>query len=203
MRSLWRTVRFILSQAYRTDRRRLVVAVILLTIGYVATPLIAVSLGVMTNAVVAHHLRAAVLAGLGAAVLLVLELSMGHFAHLYYFELGDLQQASLTDEVAAIVNGTPGIEQFDDSRFAETLTSVSEGLQQIRMVLQSVLQLGGLLVQIGVTAGIFATMDPWLALLPLAAVPPVLMSNRAQRLVDVARDTAAGDVQLSRHLVTL
>jgi ATP-binding cassette, subfamily B, bacterial len=203
MNRLWRTVRFILAQAFRTDRRRLFTAVALMVLGYVATPFIAVLLGLMTNAVLAGDAGTAVLAGLGAALLLVLELTMGHFAHLYYFELGDLQQASLTDEVAVIVNGSPGLEQFDDFRFAERLTSVTESLQQIRMVLQSTLQLGGVLLQVAVTAAVLALVDPWLALLPLAAVPPVLISNRAQRLIDAARDGAAGDIQLSRHLVDI
>ncbi|WP_320069856.1 ABC transporter ATP-binding protein [Micromonospora sp. RTGN7] len=201
MRRIARATGFLLRLGYRTDRRRLFTAIVLLAVGYLSTPLIGVVLAAFTNAALGRDGTTAVLLALAAALLLVFELTMMHFAHLSYFELGDLEQLVLTDEVASIVNGSAGIDHFDDPAFVETLTLVTENLIRVRNALESTLQLGGVVLQIGVTAVLLVSVDPWLVMLPLAALPPVLLSNRAQRVIDVAQEAAAVDIQVSRHLV--
>ncbi|NBE83254.1 ABC transporter ATP-binding protein [Micromonospora rubida] len=201
MRKIALAAGFLLRLGYRTDRRRLFTAIALMTVGYLATPLIGVVLAAFTNAAIGRDGTVVVLLALAAALLLVFELTMMHFAHLSYFELGDLEQLALTDEVAAIVNGSAGIDHFDDPRFVEALTLVNENLIRVRNALESTLQLGGVVLQIGLTAVLLVSVDPWLVMLPLAALPPVLLSNRAQRVVDDAQEAAAVDIQVSRHLV--
>ena len=203
MRTMLSAARFFLALGYRTDRRRLLTAAILMTIGYLAGPLVGVALGALTNAALDQQTSLAVSLGVGVAVLLIFELMMGHFAHLYYFELADLQQLELTDEVARLAHGNPQIDQFDRPRFAELLTLVTEGLQRVRSALEATLQLSGLLLQVTITTVILAMVEPWLLLLPLAALPPVLLNNTAQKVLDSARDASAHEVQLSTHLVSL
>jgi len=82
-------VAFIWRLAVHTDRRRLATAVVLLGIGYLSTPFIGVLLKSLTDSALAGQTGAAVRYALSTAVLLVFELMMGHFAHLYYFELGE------------------------------------------------------------------------------------------------------------------
>ncbi len=203
MRTMLGAARFFLVLGYRTDRRRLLTAAILMTIGYLAGPLVGVALGALTNAALAQQTSLAVSLGVCVATLLIFELMMGHFAHLYYFELADLQQLELTDEVARLAHGNPQIDQFDRPRFAELLTLVTEGLQRVRSALEATLQLSGLLLQVTITTVILAMVEPWLLLLPLAALPPVLLNNTAQKVLDSARDASAHEVQLSTHLVSL
>ncbi|WP_321575368.1 ABC transporter ATP-binding protein [Oerskovia douganii] len=203
MKTLWSAARFFLVLGYRTDRRRLLTAAVLMTIGYLAAPLVGVALGALTNAALDQQTSLAVTLGAVIATLLIFELMMGHFAHLYYFELADLQQLELTDEVATLAHSNPQIDQFDRPRFAELLTLVTEGLQRVRSALEATLQLSGLLLQVTITTVILAMVEPWLLLLPLAAVPPVLVNNRAQKLLDAARDESAHEIQLSTHLVSL
>ncbi|MFF2620227.1 ATP-binding cassette domain-containing protein [Oerskovia jenensis] len=198
-----RAARFFLVLGYRTDRRRLLTAAVLMTIGYLAGPLVGVALGALTNAALDQQTSLAIGLGVGVAVLLIFELMMGHFAHLYYFELADLQQLELIDEVARLAHGNPQIDQFDRPRFAELLTLVTEGLQRVRSALEATLQLSGLLLQVTITTVILAMVEPWLLLLPLAALPPVLLNNTAQKVLDSARDASAHEVQLSTHLVSL
>ncbi|MFF3867601.1 ABC transporter ATP-binding protein [Micromonospora sp. NPDC001898] len=201
MRKIALAAGFLLRLGYRTDRRRLFTAIVLMTVGYLATPLIGVVLADFTNAAIGRDGTVAVLLALAVALLLVFELTMMHFAHLSYFELGDLEQLALTDEVASIVHGSAGIEHFDDPRFVEALTLVNENLIRVRNALESTLQLGGVVLQIGLTAVLLVGVDPWLVMLPLAALLPVLLSNRAQRVIDDAQEAAAVDIQVSRHLV--
>ncbi|MBM7817889.1 ATP-binding cassette subfamily B protein [Cellulosimicrobium cellulans] len=194
--------RFMLSLAWRTDRRRLLVAVVLLTVGFLAGPLVGVGLGLFTDALVDQDVARAV--GLACAVtaLVIAELMLGHFAHLSYFEVADLQQLRLLDEVAELTHGSADLAELDDPDRVRLLTSVTEGLQRVRLALEGTLQLGGMVLQVLVTTIILGLVEPWLLLLPLAALPPVWFADRAQRVLDRARDAAADDVRLSRHLVT-
>ena len=193
--------RFMISHAWMTDKRRLVVAVSLMTIGYLAAPLIGVGLGLFTTAALDHNTSRAVGIALALAVLLVAELMMNHFAHLSYFELGDLQQLRLVDEVAGLTHGSATLAEFEDPARVRLLTSVTEGLQRVRMALESTLQLGGMTLQVLVTTAILGSVQPWLLLLPAAALPPVWLAERAQRVMDRAREGAADDIRSSRHLV--
>ncbi|QJW35119.1 ABC transporter ATP-binding protein [Cellulosimicrobium protaetiae] len=194
--------RFMLAHAWRTDRRRLLVACVLLTVGFLAGPLVGVGLGLFTDAMVDADVARAV--GLACAVvaLVVAELMLGHFAHLSYFEVADLQQLYLLDEVAELTHGSTDLAELEDPERVRLLTSVTEGLQRVRLALEGTLQLGGMVLQVLVTTVILGLVEPWLLLLPLAALPPVWFADRAQRVLDAARDAAADDVRLSRHLVT-
>lgn len=201
MKKLLSAIGFILSLAYRTDRRRLFVAAGLMLVGYLSAPLVGVGLGALTNTVLDRDTSRAVGLAVALAFLLMFELMMGHFAHLSYFELGDMQQMQLTDEIAEIAHSSARIDQFDRPEFARLLTVATEGLQAVRVALEVTLQLCGMAIQVLITTAILAVVEPWLVLLPLAAVPPVLLAQRAQKIMDDAREGAALDIQRSRHLV--
>nr|WSU76980.1 ABC transporter ATP-binding protein/permease [Streptomyces anulatus] len=203
MRSVWTSTSYLLSLGWRTSRRRLVVSVVLLAVGHLSAPVAAIMLGAFSEAALSGRTGDAVTLSVGIALVLVLDLTMTHFAHLSYYELGQLEQLALTEEVAGIVNGSPGIEVHDDPRFSETLVMVTDRLLQVRAALEAALLLGSALLQGLLTAAVLASVDPWLALLPLAAVPAVLASTRAQRIVDDARTATASHLQLARHLVDL
>nr|AGZ94246.1 ABC transporter ATP-binding protein [Kitasatospora sp. NRRL F-6133] len=203
MKAFLHAVSFLVRLSWRTDRARLLKAFALVMVGYLATPLTALALRDFTNAALGGETGAARLYGLATAVLLIFELLMGHFAHLTYFELGEIEEEALHAELVRICNGTRGIEHFDSAGFAETMTLVREELGRMRLAVEAVLQLTGLLVQVLITTVVLATVDPWLVLLPLAGFPPVLISNASQRLVDRAKTASASATQLSRHLLEL
>ncbi|MEU3900079.1 ABC transporter ATP-binding protein [Streptomyces sp. NPDC045251] len=203
MTSLAAALRSMLVLAARTDPRRLAGSVLLLLTGLLATPAVALLLREFTETALDGSVRAAVWLGLAIAGALVVELMMGHFAHLLYFELGELQEAALHEELIAVTNGTPGLERLDSPEFTDTVTLVRDELANTRSALESTLQLGCLGLQALVTTVILGTLDPWLMLLPLAAVPPVLIGRRAQTLVDRAREATAEHTRRGRHLVKL
>lgn len=203
MRNLFRAIFFLLRLAARLDRTRLVKAAVLMAIGYSATPLIALAVRQFVNASLHWDMSLALWLALAVAILLVFELMMEHFAHLSYFELGELQELALNDEIIKLANGSRGLEHFDNPEFADRLTLVHEDLVKTRTAFTAVLQLGGIGLQTVLTAVILVTLNPWLALLPLAAVPPVILSRRAQRLIDAAQERTAEQTRLSRHLLRL
>ncbi|MFJ9034751.1 ABC transporter ATP-binding protein [Streptomyces sp. NPDC102274] len=203
MRGIWTSALYLLALGWRTSRRRLLVAVLLLAVGHLSAPVSAIMLGAFSEAALSEQTASAVVLAVSIALVLVFDLTMTHFAHLSYYELGQLEELTLAKEVAAVVNGSPGIEVHDDSAFSETLSMVTDRLLQVRAALEAALLLGGAVLQGLLTAAVFASVDPWLALLPLAAVPAVLASTHAQRVVDKARAATASQLQLARHLVDL
>ncbi|MFC1408867.1 ATP-binding cassette domain-containing protein [Streptacidiphilus sp. N1-12] len=194
-------VRNLLLLAHRVDRRRLLRASAMLAVGFLSTPLIALCLKSLTTAAIRHRTGTAVQLGLATALLLVLELMMNHFAHLTYFELGDLSEVELQNELITLAHGSPGLERLDTPAYADTLALVREELPRTRASLEAVLQIGGLALQMGLTAVLLGLLDPWLLLLPLAGAVPVAAGNAAQRLVDRAKERCAPLVRLGHHLL--
>lgn len=192
--------RRLLSMAWRMDRGRLVKAVVLMVIGYLATPAVALLIRRFANAVVHHQAGLAEQLSLVVAVLLICELMMTHFAHLFHFELGELMETALYDEIITLSNGSDRIDHLDSPRFSDTMGLVREDLVRTRQALEAVLLLGGLGLQLVITTAILSSVDLRLVLLPLAAVPPVLISNRAHRINEQAKEETAAPSRLSRHL---
>ena len=201
MNTLSLAVRHLLLLAYRCDPRRLARAAAMLAVGFLSTPLIALCLKSLTTAAVQHHATTAVRLGVATALLLVLELMMNHFAHLTYFELGDLAEVELQNELITLAHGSSGLERLDTPAYADTLALVREELPRTRPSLEAVLQLGGLALQMGLTSVLLGLLNPWLLLLPLAGAVPVAAGNRAQRLIDRAKERSAPLVRIGRHLL--
>lgn len=203
MNTVMTAVRPLIVSAFRSGRAKFTAAVTLLLLGYLATPAVALLLKGVTDAALSGATGTVVWFAFATATALVLELMLGHFAHLLYFELGELGEADLQEETLHVANGAPGLEHFDSPQFADLLALVRQDLHRTRQLLEAVLQLGGLVVQFVVTAAILGMLNPWLILLPVAAVPPILIGRRAQNLVDRAKETSATPVRRARHLLGL
>ncbi|WP_016910023.1 ABC transporter ATP-binding protein [Streptomyces xiaopingdaonensis] len=201
MTSRVHTARWLLAAAWRADPRKLLAAAALLLVGHLATPAVALALRSFTDRVLANDLGPGLLAGGVIAAILVAELMLGHFAHLYYFEVGEQAEAEVNADLIRYANGSPGMEHLDDAEFADAVILVREEVQKLRGYLEALLQLSAMAVQLTITTLILASLEPWLLLLPLGAVPPVLMGRYAQRFVDRSRTATAADLRLARHLL--
>ncbi|UNO39190.1 ABC transporter ATP-binding protein [Streptomyces sp. MST-110588] len=201
MKNLAHTARRLFALAWSTDRSRLLKAIALLALGYLATPAVALALRAFTDHLLSGGLAVTLTIGIGIAAALVIELSMGHFAHLYYFEVGEQAESRINSELIGYANATPGVEHLDSSEFADTVALVREELQKLRAHIEALLQLGALAVQLLLTTAILGSLEPWLLLLPVAALPPVLMGRYAQRFIDRSRTDSAQDNRRARHLL--
>jgi ATP-binding cassette, subfamily B, bacterial len=203
MRTLLRGARELAGLALRADRWRLVRAALLVLLGYLATPLIAVALMGLTDAAVAGDGPAAGAYALAVAVLLVVELMAVHFAHLSYFEVGELAEAGLNERLGGLLHGARGVHHFDEPQTMNSVTLMREGFAQTREGVEALLQFCGLALQVGLTTVLLVRLDPWLLLLPLAALPPVLIAERAQRVLDTAKEKAGESTRLAAHLLAV
>ncbi|MEO6087468.1 MAG: ABC transporter ATP-binding protein [Umezawaea sp.] len=195
------TYRFLVSLGVRIDRLRLLRAGTLVTAGCLAAPLAALVLSWLVDGILAG--RSPIGHALTVAVLLVGQLMLGHFAHLDYYRLAELQERRLRAEMMTLVNGPPHINHLDDATFSDRLALVREDLGSLTHTLESTLQLIGALLQIAVGTLLLAALNPLLLPLPLLAVPPVLIARRAQRRVEQAREQCAEARRRHEHLVQL
>jgi ATP-binding cassette subfamily B protein len=200
---IFRAARYLFSLGLQVDRGRLLRAVVLMFAGYIAAPLAALALRGLTDGLLGRQAGAALTYALLAAVLLVAQLMLSHFAHLDYFEVAELQQNRLRGELMSLVNGPPGIEHLDRPDFADNVGLVRDGLFGSTRALEAVLQLAGLLLQTAITAGILIDLNPFFAFLPVCAVVPVLLERRAQNVVESARERTAERLRLNKHLIDL
>jgi ATP-binding cassette subfamily B protein len=200
---MFRAGRYLFALGLRLDRGRLARAVVLMFAGYIAAPLAALVLRSLTDSLLGRQAGPALTFALLAAVLLVAQLMLSHFAHLDYFEVAELQQNQLRGELMALVNGPPGIEHLDRADFADNTGLVRDGLFGSTRALEAVLQLAGLFLQTAITAGILITVNPFFAFLPLCAVVPVLLERAAQTAVESVRERTAEQLRLNKHLIEL
>lgn len=191
-------------QSWRTDRTRLTAGLVLMTGQAAAMPLTAFALAALTDAVLAKDLAGATVAGGAVGVLVIAALTLGHFAHLAYFELGELNLLTFDRWLIDLAHGTPGLEHHERPEYADKFHVLRQELQRVGWRgMQALLPAAGLVVAIGITGVLLARLDPMLLLLPLAAVPPLLAGRRAEALLDRARDRAAEPKRRAWHLFEL
>ncbi|MEU2608433.1 ABC transporter ATP-binding protein [Streptomyces albus] len=101
-----------------------------------------------------------------------------------------------------LVRALPKIEDLEDPEILDQLETLrgqrvylSEGADAIGLML-------GAAVRAAVTAAVLATVNGWLLLTPLLAVPSLLASRRGARRHEKALEQSAADLRLARHLHT-
>ncbi|MEU4767638.1 ABC transporter ATP-binding protein [Actinosynnema sp. NPDC023794] len=190
--------------AWRESRYRLVLSVVLMIARAAAMPLAAPALAALADAAVERDVRGAALGAVGVTVAVIASLTAGHFAHIFYFELGDRAVLRLERELITLANGSTGLEHHERPEYADKLQVLRQELHRAGWgSMEALLNSLGLLVGITVTAVLLARLNPVLLLLPLAAVPPLLLGRRAESVVNAARERAALPSRRARHLFRL
>jgi ATP-binding cassette subfamily B protein len=194
----------LLALSWRTSRAKLLLAGVLMLAQAAAMPLAALALGVLTDAALAHDTGRAEAAALVVTAFVIGALTAGHFAHIAYFELGELNFLRMDRQLLDLTGGSPGLEQHERPEYADKVQVLTGELNRVSWVgMQAVLSGISLAVGIALTSVLLAMLNPWLLLLPLAAAPPILLGRKAEALSADARDAAAGPTRLALHLCGL
>jgi ATP-binding cassette subfamily B protein len=127
-----RGARTLLGLAWRGGRLKTVLAVALMLGQYAAAPLVALSLKELTNESVRGDAAGAAIAGAVTALLVLAGLTLGHFAHIAYFELSDLNILAIDEDLIMLANGSAGIEHQERADYADRLQILREGLFQLQ-----------------------------------------------------------------------
>jgi ATP-binding cassette subfamily B protein len=188
---------------WRIDRRKTAISVALMVAGAVAAPLVALAFGRMTDYVVGGNLTGAAFAGVTVAVLALAAFTFAHFAHLSYFELSELAELDFDEQLIALSNGSPGIEHHEQAERADAITVLQQESRQLRASLEALLLSVGLVLAVVVTGVLLATTNPFLLLLPLAAVPPLVAGRRAEGVLDRSKTETAEPTRVALNLFRL
>jgi ATP-binding cassette subfamily B protein len=187
--------------AWREDRRRLLIALVLMIAQSSALPLSAPALRSVTDHAIAGRAGPATLAALIVAVLVIASLTAGHFAHIFYFELGDMIVHRLERELMALSNDSAGLEHHERPDYADKLQVLRQELFRAGWgSMEALLSSIGLAVGMVITGFLLGMLNPLLLLLPFAAVPPLLLGRRAEALLAASRERAAEPNRRARHV---
>ena len=185
---------------WRLDRRRLLIGGGLLLLGAAATPLIGIGAAQLVDNLVGGDVTSATWWGVLVAVALTGELMLGHFAHLYYFELAELTEQELNRDLVRLVNGPQYLDQTDDPAYADRVDLLRQDVMQLRSTVQFGLQLGATAVQVLLTAIVLATVSPWFLALVAVAVLPVVLGRRAEAQMQEVREQQSPTTRSIRAL---
>ena len=200
MKDLINGVGKLLSAAWRINPRKTVLACFLMLALATSAALLAVALGLMTDAILGGRgTDAAVLGGV-VALLATLAQSSSQFAMIAYFELSELIELDLHREMLAVSNGSPGIGHHENPGLADDLTVLVQDSGQFRSSMESLFQAATTVLALILSASILAWQSPWLVLLPVAAVVPLLTGRLAENALERAKTTIAEPTRVALNL---
>ena len=189
--------------AWRVDWRKTFVSVVLMVAGAVASPLLAAALGVMTDEIIKGHAADAAFAGVAVATLAIIALTFSHFAHLAYFELSEMAELDFDEQLIMLSNGSPGIEHQEQPEHADSMTVLAQETRRFQVSLEALFNGLGLGLAVVLTAILLALQSPFLLLLPLVAVPPLLTGRWAERVLDRAKTETAEPARVALNTFRL
>ena len=154
---------------------------VVLVITQVAMPVRAVAMGLITTGVIRHQHGLATL----GVVLIVGQLLMTDW--LSWFGLGQrmgLRERvgrAVTADIISLTMGVPGVEHLELPEFHDELRLLELYRGQLATLPDAVISNVGTLVTVAATAGVLASVSPWLLTLPLFGIPAALNGGWAER----------------------
>jgi ATP-binding cassette, subfamily B, bacterial len=192
MKRTLNAIRVILALSWSIDNRRLVIGAGLLLLGSIAQPGVAIFVRGLTNATIAGR-PDLVLTALAAGLALCItgQLMLAHFGHLWYFELGELDEIELSSRVSRAIHNDQPLDEIESAEVADKIELLRQDITSIRITLEATISLGAVAIQLFITCILLATVNPLLLLLVLAAAVPVLATSASEKPVQDARKDAA------------
>jgi ATP-binding cassette subfamily B protein len=190
--------------AWRAGRRNFVLGFGLMLIQPVALPMAAVGLrGIVDNAI-AGEARAAVTWAAVVAGLAILALTAEHFAHIFFFKTAEDMAALIERDIAVLSNGSVGLEHHERAEYADRMALIRREADRAAWGTVSSLYGGvAIVLALVVTGVLLASLNPWLLLLPVAAIPPLLLGRKAESVAKAARTKAAPATRQANHMFAL
>mgnify|MGYP000932809363 FL=1 len=190
--------------AWRAGRLNFIMGFGLMMVAPLAMPIAAVGLRNIVDDALAGEARTAVLWAVIVAVLAIIALTAEHFAHIFYFKTAEDMAALIEREVGKLSNGSVGLEHHERADYADRVAYVRREADRASWGTVNTLYGGvAIVVALAVTGALLATLSPWLLLLPLAAVPPLLLGRKAEAVAKAGRSAGAPATRQANHLFGL
>ncbi|MDQ3107610.1 MAG: ABC transporter ATP-binding protein/permease, partial [Actinomycetota bacterium] len=202
MAERFRGGRAVLGIAWRADPRRFVVSLVMATGGQVMSPLYAVALGWLTDAVVAGSapqarnavlLYAAVI--LGGQLIAVINLPMR-------MVMRERTTHAIDRDLVDLAGRVPGLEHFERAEYADKVELLRASRWQLAGVPDAIIFNVAVPIQLLVTAGLLARAHPALLALPLFGIPILYVGHKTTNRELALQEELAEDGRVRGHLFT-
>jgi ATP-binding cassette, subfamily B, bacterial len=191
-------LRLLFSLAFRADPvRATIVLVPFLAIAFGAMPAL---MRVLLDAVPADDRRRIVLAAIGIACTVTLAITVGFNQFKVRVRLGESIGYEIDRRLIAATTGVAGIEHFERPEHLDRLEVLRTERYALREAMTSVAYSIEAVAGVAVAVALLASVEPWLALLPLSAVPSLVLGGPAQRMVDDTTQAVAERNRRALHL---
>lgn len=167
--------------AARAAPLQMVGTTVVLVATQVAMPARAVAMGLITTGVIRHR------HGLATAGVLLIVGQLLMTDWLSWFGLGQrmgLRERvgrAVTADIISLTMGVPGVEHLELPEFHDELRLLELYRGQLATLPDAVISNVGTLVTVAATAGVLASVSPWLLTLPLFGIPAALNGGWAER----------------------
>src|SRR3954454_23586160 len=100
----------------------------------------------MTDAVASGRAGDGAWCGGVVAALAIMSLTFGNFAHVAFFELAEIAELDVVEQIMMLSNGSAGIEHHERSDYADMLTVVQPELRRFPNAMSSLFNTFGLIL---------------------------------------------------------
>lgn len=203
MTRLLRAGRVLFGLGLRIDRWGLIAGVLTRLASVLSLPLLALALKALTDATVAHDVSAATWAALAVALLWIADMTLEKVSWYFAFDVADKLAVAFDEELIALGSETAALGHLERPDWADTLETLREDGGQLWWGFYAFTSTAIFALQLAITLALLVLVDPRLLALPLFAVPSLLAGRAAQARLERAKEEAAADGRLARHLLEL
>jgi ATP-binding cassette subfamily B protein len=108
-----------------------------------------------------------------------------------------------TSKLIGLISGVPGLEHLERPDYLKEVERLNSGRRQLSAAPRQVVQNAASAARIVALLVLLATVSPWLLLIPVTAVPPLLGDRIAKRITRQAEDDMAADQRLAGMIFEL
>ncbi|MGI9119976.1 MAG: ABC transporter ATP-binding protein [Acidimicrobiales bacterium] len=191
------------SISYRADRRRCLGVMVLNTLSSITVVVVALWLKLLIDAAADADAAGALVAAGGLGVTGALGRVAGWGINRMMFPLKEHTGLYLDQRLIALSAGTPGIEHHERPEYLDQTELLRNEGYVLSGAGNTVAIALAMVVQALATGFLLASVNPWLLVFPLFALPSFWAGSKAEQLRQTALDATAGDLRLARHLFEL
>lgn len=197
--SLWRSLKL----GYRVEPRLLVVAGITTVAAALPDALFAVGFAWFAAAVVAGEGAPLVIAGAVLAVLAVGTWLLSVASDRVNLRLAERAAVPIESHVARLQSSVVTIEHHERPEILDVLALIRDHVGTLSQLYRSLFVTGGAVLRLVLTVGLLMSIQPWLGLLVLCALPGLYVSAHRAPIEKRIEEAGAADRRLARQLFVL
>ncbi len=203
MRELARSIGVMVALSFRADWRRSTVVFLLTPLAGLGGALFALWLRVIVDAAIAGDMGGAMgaVALLTATSLVVIAAALTGFT--MSMKLQERTDLAVDQRLIELTAGIPTIEHHERPEYLDRLELLRTQRGVMSSVVRAIVQNASAILQVTATVVLLVTVHPALALLPLFAVPSLVIAGRTQRRVEEVEEATAQQTRRALHLFDL